>query len=181
MRKNQTIGIFPMKNGKEAIVRRAEESDLEDIFEVIRDRRRVFARKSEKYKYVELNEEDKKSWLTEIQRPEALVLVVEVNGKVRGHINLGRHPKYDADTAYVCSITVMEEYRNKGLGRALLLSGISEAEVALKVKSIALRVAEPNVNAVKLYFSCGFQQVGEPFIGEWCNEPCSRLNMVKHL
>lgn len=175
---NRVVGIFYTKGGLSTTVRHAEFSDLEAIFNIIRDRRREFEKMGKPY--MEITEEEKASWVPEIEDSKRLVLVAEINGQVVGHTNIGKRANTDGDTVFVFSITVLSKYRQNGLGRALLVSGIWEAEDFLHASAIGLCVAEPNF-AKALYESCGFKQVGEPFDGVWIGKPVRRLNMLKHL
>lgn len=158
-------------------VRHAREADLESIFEIIRDRKMEFAKQGQKY--AELTEEEKVTWLPEIKRPETLVVVVQANGKVVGHTNLGQRPNYPHDCAYVFSLTVLSNYRRRGLGRILLASALYEAKEILKAKTASLCVAEPNP-ARFLYENLGFRYDGE-FQGEWIGRQVKRFLMSKQL
>ena len=178
MPKNRAVGTFPVKGGKDAVVRYAELKDLDSIFEIIRDRRREFEKMGQDYR--EVSEEEMAIWRAGIHKSGVVILVVELGGKVVGHTHFGMNQQYAENAAYVYSLTVLAKHRRKGLGRALLLSGTSESEVALKAKIAVLHVAMTNP-ARKLYLKSGFLQEGEPFQSTWLGKPVLRIKMVKHL
>lgn len=174
----KVVGIYPTKNGTEAIVQYARPRDLEAIFAIIRDRRRELASMGQRF--VDLNSEDKAEWARQFQKPESLILVAQVNRKVVGYIGLAPNPKgEEPGTTWIYSVAVLVAFRQQGVARALLESALSEAEHSRGLSSVMLCVAEPNF-AKNLYESCGFVQVGEPFQGEWAGRPARRFIMVKH-
>ena len=176
MRGDSVVGIFPIKNGTEVVARRAGPEDFEAIFEVIRDRHADISRQINEH--VDFTEEDKAIWLSEVQRPDAFLLLAELNNRIVGYTRLGWESHQDDGSIWVRGITVMVRYRRYGIGRAILLSALWEAEHTLKLDSLFLCVAEPNF-AKKLYESCGFQQVGKPFAGMWLKKPVRRFIMRK--
>jgi len=174
----KVVGIYPTKSGTEAVVQYVRPRDLEPIFAIIRDRRRELASMGQRY--IDLNSEDKAEWALQIQKPESLILVAEVNKKVAGYIGLAPNPKgEEPGTTWVYALMVLAAQRRQGIGRALLESALSEAKHNRGLSSVMLCVAEPNF-AKNLYESCGFVQVGEPFQGEWAGRPARRFIMVKH-
>ena len=66
------------------------------------------------------------------------------------------HLDYRIGQGGIFGLGILPEYRNKGYGRALLLSGI---EVLLQegAEEVYLQVNAVNENALKLYLSCGFE------------------------
>ena len=169
---------FRQKTARRLIVRYAEPKDLDSIFEIIRDRRREFQKMGQEYR--DVSDEEKALWQSGIHESGTVILVVELGGKVVGHTHFGVNPQYAEDAAYVFSLTVLTEHRRKGFGRALLVSGISESEVALKAKMVILHVAMPN-HARELYLKSGFFQEGEPFQSTWIGKPVLRIKMIKQL
>lgn len=62
------------------------------------------------------------------------------------------------DSADLLDIAVDVEYRNKGVGLALM--SFMEAECILRgVKEIFLEVRESNAPAISLYLKCGFEKI----------------------
>lgn len=63
------------------------------------------------------------------------------------------------DEGYMGNLAVIESYRRKGIGKALMLELIKECQ-ALDLAFITLEVRVTNTPAVKLYEALGFAQVG---------------------
>jgi ribosomal-protein-alanine N-acetyltransferase len=94
--------------------------------------------------------------------PEAFI-VAEHDGKIIGYImckiefgfsnfrKLGFVKK-----GHVVSVAVLEEHRNKGLGKALMLEGIN-GSMHKKSDEIYLEVRVSNTGAVKMYERLGFE------------------------
>ncbi|MBP0000010.1 MAG: GNAT family N-acetyltransferase [Cyanobacteria bacterium SID2] len=64
---------------------------------------------------------------------------------------------FPADSLYIGNLAVSPEYRNRGIGRQLLLRCMAEAERT--GKSLFISVDVENLRAQKLYESLGFQVV----------------------
>lgn len=62
------------------------------------------------------------------------------------------------DSAFLADIAVLPEYRNKGLGKYLIMNSMHEAAVARK-KSMTLWVSEDNEPALTLYSTLGFRKL----------------------
>jgi ribosomal-protein-alanine N-acetyltransferase len=94
--------------------------------------------------------------------PEAFI-VAEYDSKIIGYImckiefgfsnfrKLGSVKK-----GHVVSVAVLEEHRNKGLGKALMLEGIN-GSMHKKSDEIYLEVRVSNTGAVKMYERLGFE------------------------
>jgi [ribosomal protein S18]-alanine N-acetyltransferase len=65
-----------------------------------------------------------------------------------------------ADEAEILTIAVQEAYRNRGVGRALLVDCQSRL-AASHVQSLFLEVEDSNLAAIALYARMGFQEVGQ--------------------
>lgn len=67
---------------------------------------------------------------------------------------------FPTEAFYVSNLAVATEYRNRGIGRQLLLHCIAEAATASKTtNTVFISVDVSNVKAQKLYESLGFQLV----------------------
>ena len=98
----------------------------------------------------------------QLRRRNAAIFVAELDGKVAGYVNVevGTIPPiyvHDKE-AYLCGIVVDNEYRRKGIGKALM----KEAEGWAKKKglySIALTVHTGNKGAYTTYKKSGFKEL----------------------
>lgn len=66
------------------------------------------------------------------------------------------HLDYRIGQGGIFGLGILPEYRNKGYGRALLLSGI-EILLSEGAEEVYLQVNAVNENALQLYLSCGFE------------------------
>jgi len=64
-----------------------------------------------------------------------------------------------AGTGNILNIAVGENFRRRGIGRELIKALEIEAE-RLQLWELTLEVRKSNLNAINLYTSCGFEQVG---------------------
>lgn len=99
------------------------------------------------------------------------IFVAESNNKIVGFVSLGIDDKNDElivnkiPTAYISDIIVLEGYRGKGIGKALL----KKAENFTKekgLKYIKLIVFAENNKAIELYKSFGFEDYETTMIKE---------------
>jgi RimJ/RimL family protein N-acetyltransferase len=85
------------------------------------------------------------------------VLVALVDGEIAGYVKLGRATPVAASdhVQMITGLTVGDEFRRRGVGRALLDAAILEAR-ARGARRLTLRVLAPNEPARRLYESAGF-------------------------
>jgi ribosomal-protein-alanine N-acetyltransferase len=91
-------------------------------------------------------------WREEIESPFSLYLILEVSGKVCGHIGL----KLFSDEAHVMTIAVRPEKRRRGHARTLIQAALA-VPVAAGVRRVYLEVRPSNTAARSLYESLGFR------------------------
>jgi ribosomal protein S18 acetylase RimI-like enzyme len=95
--------------------------------------------------------------------PDAAFLVILADGQPVGRLYVDRWP----DQIRVVDIAVLPEYRNAGIGTALLKGLIDEATKAGKPLTIHVEQYNP---ALRLYERLGFTQIGERgvyYLMEW--------------
>ncbi|MDE6200497.1 MAG: ribosomal protein S18-alanine N-acetyltransferase [Clostridiales bacterium] len=85
----------------------------------------------------------------------AVFLVAEINGEFCGYVS----GEVTVDECEISNIAVMEKYRRRGVGRALLTEHLTELELR-GVHSVFLLVRDGNTPAIQLYQSLGFTRVG---------------------
>ena len=91
----------------------------------------------------------------EILSETAVFLVAETDGEFCGYVS----GAIAADECETSNVAVVERYRRRGIGRALLSAFIGEL-TKRGVKSVFLLVRDDNAAAVGLYGKCGFNAVG---------------------
>ncbi len=154
------VKSFKSKKGNEVVFRYPKADDLEDCL--------AFANKIiAEDTYVDLSgkkktPEDQKKWLDtlldQVKKGEKIHLVVIVNGKYAGNgeVRIGKlRRSHTGDIG----IALAKEYRNEGIGTALLNALIDEAK-ASKLRLLRLNCFENNEGACHLYEKTGFQRAG---------------------
>ena len=91
------------------------------------------------------------AYATTYQAPD--FRIIEVKGRTAGRLYLNR----GSGEIRVVDIAIMPEFRNRGLGRALLSDVIAEA--ARDGRKVSINVEANNIVARRLYDSLGFTQV----------------------
>ena len=86
--------------------------------------------------------------------PAVLRLKAVVDERMVGF--LGADVRSSQDLAWIATIGVLPEYRNQGIGSAL----IRAAEEQLDVSRIRLSVRASNETAIRLYMHLGYKKVG---------------------
>ena len=77
--------------------------------------------------------------------------VATVDEKVVGYMGL----QLFSGEGYVTNVAVLPEYRRQGIAKMLI-----EKQMQNEMSFITLEVRESNLPAIKLYESCGFENVG---------------------
>lgn len=97
-----------------------------------------------------------RTFFDERTRPEDVLVALD-DGSLAGYVKLGRATPVPASNhvLMVTGLVVDEEFRGRGVGRALLGLAIREAE-ARGARRLTLRVLGPNEAARRLYESAGF-------------------------
>ncbi len=92
--------------------------------------------------------------------PDHYTLVAEVDGKVLGHVTLFiSHKLRDRHSAGV-AIAVHPDSHGQGIGKALLLEAIDQADNWLNLVRLELEVQTDNEAAIGLYQALGFEIEG---------------------
>ncbi len=87
----------------------------------------------------------------ELKNPYAYFIVAEIDNNIVGYISSTLE-----EFGEILNFFVVYEYRNQGIGKALLNSVILEAKKN-KIKSLYLEVSEKNNNAINLYKTFDFK------------------------
>lgn len=91
----------------------------------------------------------------ELSEPAAHFLVAEDAGEVLGYIG-----GIETDGCYITNVAVFPEFRDKGIGAALLRELEKDASER-KREFITLEVRKSNSDAIRLYARLGYENVGE--------------------
>lgn len=102
-----------------------------------------------------------KDQLNRIVKKESVQLFLFVNGKLAGisSIDLGKRV---GEHVGIFGISIIKEYRGKGMGKLLMELTLKEAKENLpKLKIVTLEVMAINSNGIEMYKKFGFKEYGK--------------------
>lgn len=85
------------------------------------------------------------------EKVNIITYMIELDSKIIGKIRI----EVNRNKGLICGFGILPEYRNKGYGKQALKSAINLLNKN-KIYDVALEVETKNINALKLYKSCGF-------------------------
>ena len=141
-------------------IRKAKKEDMKDI----QDLRYLLAKYDKslgldiavtEWGYTEVGKKDLEYFLN-----EQYIYVAEENEKIVGFITAEIFKKkawYTVQLGSINNIFVLEEYRNKGIGKALMKTAIDALKEA-GITNIQLDTYNRNSNAIKFYEGLGFEK-----------------------
>ena len=141
-------------------IRKAEKEDIKDI----QDLRYLLAKHDKslgldivetKWGYTEVGKKDLEYFLN-----EQYIYVAEEKEKIVGFITAEIFKKkvwYTVQLGSINNIFVLEEYRNKGIGKALMKTAINALK-EVGITNIQLDTYNKNSNAIKFYEGLGFEK-----------------------
>lgn len=140
---------------RDIIVRKFEELTLNELYGILRSRQEVFAIE-QGIVYQDMDLIDQKS---------VHLFIPEENGnEINAYLRIIPPDVKYAETSMGRLLT-LKNFRNRGVGRKLMLAGIQEAE---KLYGKPIRI-EAQAYLLKFYQSLGFKAISEPFILEGIN------------
>lgn len=90
----------------------------------------------------------------------SIFFVAEVNGKIVGHVSCGGGVVSATYHTTGLGITILKEWRGKGIGTALMQHIVDWARANPVIKRVELEVFTTNPRAAKLYERFGFEAEG---------------------
>jgi len=114
-------------------------------------------------------------------KESSLLLIAESENHIIGMLDFGVFKELQRSHSGQFGMSVLKEFRGKGIGRKLIQILLNELE-STPVFRVELQVFSNNLNAIKLYESLGFEHEGRKRnavrVGE---EYCDILLMAKFL
>jgi len=108
-----------------------------------------------------LTEEQERDWIRQYRDdPGKLVIVAEESGQVLGVLNAEVRPRKRLAHRATLHIAVDREWRERGVGTALLQTAIDWATAHPVIEQLCLAVFATNVRAIGLYRKFGFVDEG---------------------
>lgn len=92
----------------------------------------------------------------ELENDSAFFFVAETDGEVSGYVGL----MITAGQSYITNVAVFPKFRRMGVAKMLLERLFSIAEKC-ELEFISLEVRPSNENAILLYKSLGFEEIGQ--------------------
>lgn len=159
---NKIILKGKTQDGTPYLIRYPKRSDLTEMWRYINELSKEKTFISLQGEIISFDEERKflANSLKKIKNNEAVLLVVESNGKIVGVSDINRKTRAEKHTA-IFGITLAKEFRGKGIGRKLMEKVLEEAKKNIKdIKIIRLVCFANNEAACSLYKSFGFSEYG---------------------
>ncbi|MBN1800541.1 MAG: GNAT family N-acetyltransferase [Candidatus Lokiarchaeota archaeon] len=108
---------------------------------------------------------EKKTWYENLKKENEMCLVAEDNGlkppyNIVGQCELSNLQWEASIHVFSLGIIVKKDYRDHGLGRALIDGAIKEAKTVYNKEKIILSCFSTNDRGIHLYESIGFKRVG---------------------
>lgn len=94
------------------------------------------------------------AFFEELANPQAVIVVAVVDGEIAGFADM----REVCGECYINNVGVLQRYRRKGLGKALMLS--LEENVSDAAEFISLEVRQSNKAAIAMYKQLGYIKVG---------------------
>ena len=150
-----------LKNNKEVLVRSATVSDAENIMNTIK----TYISDSEyipkMFEEFKMTLEQEINWIHSFTISEnSLLLVAEYEGEIIGNIDINGNPRIIMYHTGMIGMGMLQEWRNAGLGTALMESAISWAKENPVLELLWLQVYTENQLGLYLYKKMGFEEIG---------------------
>ena len=100
----------------------------------------------------EINREKHEAWLEKtLKNPDRLLFIVEEDGQAVGTM---RADKLEDENGYELSWAVAPEFRDRGLGKKMLLQAVRE----VKSPILKAKIKKENIASIKMAQAAGFSQ-----------------------
>jgi RimJ/RimL family protein N-acetyltransferase len=156
------IFTYKSKNGKTVIIKEAQENDAERML-VSASKALIDApfMLSSVEDYKKLSVQDVQNFLKAYsENPNCVQFIAEVDDQLVGAIDFKNGNKEKISHQGSFGMTILPEYRNYGIGRALLETLITWAKNNSNIEKVCLEVMRDNMGAIKLYKNMGFIEEG---------------------
>ncbi|WP_316570669.1 GNAT family N-acetyltransferase [Neobacillus sp. YIM B06451] len=150
-----------MNDGTELILREAAAVDAEAVLkytqEILADSPYLMTTPEE----FTQTASQQKEWLVRMaEDPNKIAIIAESNGMIIGFLDFHNGNRVRNMHQGAFGMSVKREYRNKGVGKALLNALLEWAERNPLIEKTTLEVFADNANAIALYKKMGFEMEG---------------------
>jgi RimJ/RimL family protein N-acetyltransferase len=152
-----------LKNEEEACIRTPSKKDALAVIQYLKavfDDDRFFVTTAEEAKEWQTLEKESEILQKNYDDDTKLTVVTEVNGSIVSLANIHAGDRKREQHVGQIGISILPEYRNNGLGKAIMQTMIDWATEHPTIEKLALGVWAKNVPAIALYEKRGFIQEG---------------------
>lgn len=155
---NKTVQL---KNGKLVLIREAKPEDAENLRETVKaylDESDYIPKSSDEFK---LSVAEEQSWISSfVEKENSLLLVAEYEDRIIGNIDITGSIRNAMKHTGVIGMGMLKEWRNQGLGTALMRHALDWANENRILEMLWLEVYTENTGGVALYKNMGFGECG---------------------
>ena len=155
---NKTILL---KNGKHILIRKAKPEDAINLRATVRiylDESDYIPKSSDEFK---LSVEEEESWISSFaEKKNSLLLVALHEDHIVGNIDITGSVRNAMKHTGVIGMGMLYEWRNLGLGTALMQQAINWAQHNDLLEMLWLEVYTENTEGIRLYKNMGFEECG---------------------
>lgn len=149
------------RNGKTILIRSALPSDAQAFLNLVHsvlEESEFMMRAPEEYA---MTVEPKREWISnQRKRVRNTIIVAEINGVLIGFLNFYQDTRRRLTHQGELGMGVNKEWRDQGIGKALLTALLTWAEAETLLEKLRLEVFATNERAIHLYTSLGFREEG---------------------
>lgn len=150
-----------LKTGETAVVRTAELGDAAAVLAVAASITEDTAFTISLPGEFNMTVDQEKVWLeNHLNSPGNLALVAEVSGSIAGVLNFQSGSRRRVAHQGTFGVRVLEEWRDRGIGRGLIVTLLDWATDSPRVEKVCLEVFATNDRAIALYRGLGFREEG---------------------
>ena len=153
--------ILKRKDGGVVLVRTASAKDAAAVLAVVSSVRDEQEYSLSEPGEMETSDDEEARWIqVHLEDQCKLVLVAEVAGEIIGLLTFANGTRRRIAHAGELGMTIIREWRENGVGTALLATLIQWAAINENIEKLSLKVHATNVRARGLYGKLGFEQEG---------------------
>lgn len=152
---------FTLKTGEHITIREATKDDAANFISFLKDNLNTTPFIPLYPDEFKKTTEEVMEWLQSFNDNNyGIFLLAEFDGLIIGNINLDEHPREMLKHTGSIGMSVLEDWRNKGIGSVLLETLFAWAKSTNQLELLWLQVFGTNMSAIKLYQKMGFIETG---------------------
>jgi len=152
---------YELKSGEKIVIRSVMPEEADAVLDYVRkvlDESEYFLTLPDEFTYT--LDEEKELIKNLNEHPCGVVLAADVDGTLAGLLMLVSDKKRRLAHTVTLHISILKEWRNRGMGSALIRELIEWAENNTELEKICLGVFSTNDRAIRLYKNMGFIEEG---------------------